>query len=252
MNVRTFKLTRVVFSASLPCLLAGCLAVPLGVFTETPYTKEKIASLRTQDADRNFVLKNFGNPVLSRENQRYWFYTNERPMVGVLAGKSGTVLTDDDWLVVEFDQAGKVVFAETRDRSECASNGICFDSHVPTAPLKPLALPHQPNPDECALYLYLDRLPWPLPTGTVRYHIDGKPIGVVDRETYLFLTHPQGKIQISAYDLSTSVDCQGGKTLYIRAVKKIDMSWLTGEDLNPVTQEEGEKNIKTRNPTLLE
>ena len=243
---------RIILSTVLASLLSSCLVVPVGLFTENPYAKEKLEPLLAPNADRKSVRQKFGNPLVTKENQRYWFYANERAMVGVLAGSSSTVLTDDDWLLVEFDQNGKVVFAEARNRKECASNGICFDSFIHADSVSGPIRPSQPKQDECAIYLYLDRLPWPLPAGTVRYYVDAKPIGVVDSETYLFLTHPQGRIQISAYDLSISAECQGGKPLYVRAVKKVDWSWITGEDLAPVSQAEGERNIKIRSPALFD
>lgn len=250
--MRSFKRIRSALSTILAALVAGCLVVPVGVFTEDPYTKEKLATLQAPDANRELVRQKFGSPLTTRENQRYWFYTNERSMVGVLAGRGNAVFTDDDWLLVEFDKDGKVVFAETRDRNKCMSNGVCFDRFIHTDPVTGPIHPVQPKEDECAIYLFLDRLPWPLPAGTVKYYIDGKPIGIVDSDTYLFVLHPQGDIRIAAYDLWISAQCEGGKPLYVRAIKKVDSSWMTGEDLAVVSQDEGQMKIRVRSPTLFD
>lgn len=245
------KRPKAIFSAAIVLLLSGCLILPVGIFTENPYTQEKLAPLLQPNADRSLVRQKFGSPAYTKENQRYWFYTNRRETVGIIGGSSSVVLTDDDWLLVEFDQRGKVVFAETRDFNQCTSNGICLDgSDIHGDAQKGLIPPSAPKENECAVYLYLEKLPWPLATGSVRYSINGKTLGTVNSESYLFLTHPQGEIQISAYDLAISTHCEGGKRLYVRAVKKADWSWKTGEDLAPVTADEGEKKIQIRHPSL--
>lgn len=241
---------RVTLSTAMTVLLAGCLVIPVGLFTEDPYSEEKLAPLRTPNADRSLVRQKFGAPAYTKEKQRYWFYTNQRATVGVIGGSSHAVFTDDDWLLVEFDQNGKVVFVEATDFGKCTSNGVCMDGSVPADSSNSPVHSRRTNENECSVYLYLNKLPWPLPTGSVRYYIDGKPIGIVNSETYLFLTHPQGNIEISAYDLSILTHCDGGKSLYIRAVKKADWSWKTGEDLAPADEVEGEMQIRLRKPSL--
>lgn len=236
---------RVALSTTLAALLAGCLIVPIGMFSENPYTKDKLAPLL--NAGRGLVRQKFGNPAYTRENQRFWFYSNQRATVGVIAGTGSAVFTDDDWLLLEFNNDGRVIFAETRELKKCTSNGICFDGvDIYVDPIKGTIHSIQPKEEECAVYLYLDKLPWPLATGLVRYSVNGKPVGVVSSDSYLYLTNPQGNIEISAYDLKISTKCIGGDSLYVRAVKKADWSWKTGKDLAPVTLEEGLKRIKER------
>jgi hypothetical protein len=223
------------------------------MFTENPYSKENLAPLLSGDADRSLVLQKFGNLKRTRENQRYWIYTNQRAMVAIFGGNSGTTFTDDDWLLVEFDPNGKVVFAESADWNKCTSNGICFDVfNIYKNQNGGDDLLHPVKKDECAVYLYLEKLPWPFPVGSVMYSIDGRKIGEVHAESYLYLTHPSGDIEISAYDLSISTKCNGGERLYVRAIKKLDASWLTGKDLAPVAASEGEKEIRVRHPALHE
>ena len=248
MRVPAILRTMLVAVMALP--LAGCLVVPVGMFTDNPYAKDKLAPLLGSDANRALVRQKFGDPAYTRDNQRYWFYTNQRAMVGVLAGTGSAVFSDNDWLLVEFDQAGKVVFAETRDFKQCTSNGICFNGAIYADPVKGPIHPVPPKDNECAVYLYLEKLAWPLVAGAVRYTINGKPVGMVDSNSYLFLTNPQGNIEISAYDLKITAKCAGGERLYIRAVKKADWSWKTGEDLAPIPQQEGEQKIRARHPAL--
>lgn len=242
---------RLAVVATMAILLSGCLIVPVGLFTENPYTPEKLAPLLVPGADRNLVRQKFGKPAYTRESQRYWFYTNSRETVGIIAERSSVMFTDDDWLLVEFDAQGKVVFAETTDFKKCTSNGICLDGlEIYTDPLKGPSPPSPPKEDECGVYLYLEKLSWPLFTGMVRYSVAGKPVGIVSSDSYLYLTHPQGDIRVGAYDLEITTHCTGGQTLYIRAVKKTDWSWQTGEDLAPVTATEGEEKIRERRPAL--
>lgn len=170
-------------------------------------------------------------------------------MMGVIGGSSSAVFTDDEWLAVRFDSAGKVVFIEKNDFSKCLSNGMCFDGTAPSAD-DDFAKTYQPKPDECTVYLLLDPLPWPLMTGTVQYFVDGEPIGYVGTKSYLFLAHKPGKIGIAVYDLKLSMHCVGGEKLYVRAVKKADFSWLTGADLAPLSAAEGAAAISIRRAAL--
>lgn len=170
-------------------------------------------------------------------------------MWGIIGGSSSAVYTDDEWLAVRFDKAGKVVFVEKNDLSKCLSNGMCFDGTAPHAD-DGFAKSYQPKADECAVYLLLDRLPWPLQAGTVKSFVDGVAIGNVNPKTYLFLTHPAGNIDIAAYDLKIGAHCIGGEKLYVRAVKKADFSWLTGADLAPLPVTEGAAAIGIRRAAL--
>lgn len=106
---------RVALAVLLILILPGCLIVPVGLVNENPYSKENLAPLLSGDADRSLVRQKFGNPLTTKKNQRYWFYANQRATVGIIGGGSSTVMTDDDWLLVEFDPKGKVVFAESTD-----------------------------------------------------------------------------------------------------------------------------------------
>lgn len=106
--------------------------------------------------------------------------------------------------------------------------------------------------DECAVYLYLEKLPWPFPAGAVMYSINGKKIGVVNVDSYLYLTNPSGDIKISAYNLSISTKYLRWGTALCQSYQKKDTSWTTGADLAPVTVSEGEKKIQVRHPALHE
>lgn len=230
-------------------LCTACIAVPVGVFTKPPYGPEVLQTLSEQDADRERVRRVLGSPAQVKAKGEYWYYSNSRAMWGVIGGTSSAVFTDDDWLAVRFDKAGKVVFVEKNDLLKCLSNGMCFDGTAPHAD-DSFARSYQPRADECAVYLMLDRLPWPLRAGTVKFLVDGVPIGDVNSKTYLFLTHAPGAVDIAAYDLKIGTRCIGGEKLYVRAVKKIDASWLTGEDLAPLSSAEGEAAIGIRRAAL--
>ncbi|MHB1098962.1 MAG: hypothetical protein ACYCZR_05335 [Burkholderiales bacterium] len=236
-------------AALLALACASCIAVPVGVFTRSPYSPEVLQKLSAKGADRDLVRRVLGNPALTKAGGEYWFYWNSRATWGIIGGSSSAVITDDEWLAVRFDKAGKVVFVEKNDLRKCLSDGMCFGGMAPSAD-DAFAKSYRPKADECAVYLFLDRLPWPFQAGTVRYFVDGAPIGHVGTDTYLFLAHPAGKLDIAAYDLKISARCIGGEKLYVKAVKKIDTSWLTGEDLAPLSAAEGETAIGRRRAAL--
>lgn len=227
----------------------SCIVVPVGVFTKSPYGPEVLQKLSAPDADRERVRQVLGSPALVRAKGEYWYYSNSRSTWGIIGGGGSAVYTDDEWLGVRFDAAGKVVFVEKNGLSKCLSNGMCFDGTAPHAD-DSFARSYQPKADECAVYLMLDRLPWPLPAGSVKFSVDGIPIGNVDSKTYLFLTRRPGPVDIAAYDLKIGTHCIGGEKLYVRAVKKIDTSWLTGADLSPLSSAEGEEAIGIRRVAL--
>lgn len=233
--------------AALAC--TSCVVVPVGVFTKSPYSEDVLQELSGHDADRNRVRQLLGSPALVKAKGAYWFYWNSRATWGIIGGTSSAVLTDDEWLAVRFDKAGKVVFVEKNDLSRCLSNGMCFDGTAPHADDR-FAKSYLPKADECAVYLLLDRLPWPLAAGTVKFSVDGVPVGNVNSKTYLFLVHAPGAVDIAAYDLRIETRCVGGERLYVRAVKKIDASWLTGADLAPLSASEGEAAIDARRAAL--
>lgn len=230
-------------------LCTGCMVVPIGVFTKPAYGPEVMQQLSAPDADRERVRQVLGSPAHVKAQGEYWYYTHSRPMWGLLGGTSGAVITDDEWLAVRFDKAGKVVFVEKNDRSQCLSNGLCIDGTAPHDD-DVLAKSYRPSPHECAVYLLLDPLPWPLWAGTVRFFVDGVPVGTVNPKTYLFLTRAPGPVDIAAYDLKIGTDCSAGARLFVRAVKKADMSWLTGEDLAPLSAAEGEAALRGRRAAL--
>lgn len=236
-------------AAVLALACTSCIVVPVGVFTKSPYGPEVLQKLSAKDADRDLVTQVLGKPVLTKAKGEYWFYWNSRATWGIIGGGGSSVVTDDEWLAVRFDSAGKVAFVEKNDLRKCLSNGMCFGGMAPHAD-DAWAKAYRPRADECAVYLFLDRLPWPFPAGTVKYFVDGAPIGNVESDTFLFLARPAGHIDIAAYDLKISTQCIGGEKLYVKAVKKIDTSWLTGEDLAPLTAPEGEAAISKRRAAL--
>jgi outer membrane protein assembly factor BamE (lipoprotein component of BamABCDE complex) len=206
-------------AALLALACASCIVVPIGAFTKSPYSPEVLQKLSAKGADRDRVRQVLGNPVLTKAKGAYWFYWNSRATWGIIGGSGSAVITDDEWLAVRFDSAGKVVFVEKNDLRKCLSNGMCFGGMAPSTD-DAFAKAYQPKADECAVYLFLDRLPWPFPAGTVKYFVDGTPIGNVESDTYLFLARPAGNIDIAAYDLKISTKCIGGEKLYVKAVKK--------------------------------
>lgn len=225
----------------------SCIVVPVGMFTESPYRPEVLHSLK--NADRGLIRRIFGKPQLVKAAGQYWFYFNSRETWGIIGGTSSAVIAEHEWLAVQFDETGRVVFIESAETKKCLSNGMCLDGSAPNAQDAAIKS-YRAGPDECALYLFLEPLPWPLVTGVAKFRVNGKVIGGVNSGTYLFLTVPPGQVKVEAYDLAISTHCDDGEALYVRAVKKRDLSWETGKDLAPVTGEEGKRSVAARRLAL--
>jgi len=238
---------------------SGCVVIPLGPFTDAPYPPAVLQALLHDHADRNAVRRALGKPRAVKAGGRYWFYTSVRTVAGILGGSSGAVIDDYEWVMLEFDAAGRVVFLEYNDDKDgCLSNGICYlagflgDQSVITAPAvqSAAAVSSQPGIDECVVYLYLEETPWYYSILPLQFFIDGHPLGRVDEHSFLFMTHPAGTIRISAYQFDIAVPCTGGNRVYVRAVKAQDITWENGADLAPVQETQGAADIHARRLAL--
>ncbi|MEW6174126.1 hypothetical protein [Stutzerimonas frequens] len=239
--------TRWAVLALLATLCSACLVIPVGLFNEPPYGPELLEKLH--QADRSQVRRLLGEPLLTRDGGRYWYFSDSRTLAGIIGDPSGTTFDQYFWLLVRFDERGRVDFAEAAKLDECLTAGQCFDGSA-SSDETVNARNYRAGPDECAVYLYLQALPALLNTGAVDYRVDGRMVGRVNKHTYLFLTHRPGPIRIAAYDLAIGTECEAGDRLFIQAVKKRDFSWETGEDLAPVSQAEGEAAIAKRRLAL--
>lgn len=244
--------------------LAGCVIVPVGVFTPEPFPAELRHRLAPGQGDRDQVRLLLGSPTAHKAGGQYWFYARSRTTWGVIAGSSSAAFSQEHWLAVQFDAADRVVFLEHSDHPQhCLSNGICMLSGlfgtrpseaVMTAPLAldQAARSHQPGPGSCALYLFLDKLPWPYRLVTARFTVDGQHLGRVDDHAYLFLTHPAGDLNISADVLRTRLSCEGGHKLYLQARLAPDKGWENGQTLALVSETEGEAALRARKLALAD
>ena len=238
---------------------AGCVVVPISAFTESPFPDTVLQPLLRDHADRNQVEKVLGKPRATKSGGKYWFYTSSREFLGIIGGNSSAVIDDYEWVMLEFDDAGRVALLEYNDdRDGCLSNGICYltgflsPQPVISAPAVAAAAvqSYRPRTDECAVYLYLQDLPWYYGDLPVLFSIDGQAYGLTNDKGYLFLTHPAGEIRISAWQNSITLPCTGGDRIYVRAVKALDWSWKTGKDIAPVDPAEGEAAIRGLRLTL--
>lgn len=242
--------------------LSGCVIVPVGAFTKEPFPAELRQKLSPGQADRTLVRQQLGSPTTHKAGGQYWFYARSRATWGIMGGTSSAVLSDEQWLAVEFDAAGRVVFLEQGDDPhQCLSNGICMlsglfstqpSNTVMTAPRAQdqAARHHQASPDTCAIFFFLESLPWLYKFATARFSINGQTLGLVNDQSYLFTTHAVGELRISAYQLRTNVACEGGGKLYVQAVKARDNSWETGQTLTLVSETEAQAALLTRKLAL--
>lgn len=243
--------------------LSGCIVVPVGVFSPEPFPAELRQQLAPgQEADRNRVRQLLGSPTAHKAGGQYWFYARSRTTWGVLAGTSSAAFTEEHWLGVEFDAAGRVVFVEHSEHPQhCLSNGICmlsglFDTHpagaVLTAPQhQDQAARHRPpDPGHCALYVFLETLPWSYRLVTVHPAVNGQPLGWINDKSYLHLSPPRGDLRITTDRGRVDLRCEGGQTLYLKAVWQRDQAGARGPTLGLADATEAEAALRTRRLAL--
>lgn len=243
----------------LSCASCFPIPVPITAFNKPPYPPEILQKLSQQGSNRILVRQTLGSPKAIKSNGQYWFYANVRESLGLIG--TDVVFVDAEWVTVQFDEVDHVVFLEHNDDHKgCLSNGICqYAGLFSTQPSKAVItapsvqdIPAKSYPvraDECAVYVFLESHPF-LSMGSVMLSIDGRARSIIDEKTYWFQTHPAGEVSISAYQFDIITKCKGGARLYVRAVKALDWSWETGEDLAPVDASEGEAAIRARRLAL--
>ncbi len=216
-----------------------------------------------QNADRKLVLSLFGKPTATKKGGEYWFYGDIRETVGVLAGTRSTTFWDYEWLAVQFNPQGDVTFHEFNDSaSGCLSNGICNIyglADVTVTGKSVLTTPsgedldaknYQVKDDECALYFYQEPIfHIRMANGPVDLTINDVRIGVINYETYLFLTHKTGELSLKAYQFTIHTQCNAGEKVYLRA-EEYGWSVNEGKDFAPVSAKLGEAEIKKRKLAL--
>lgn len=264
------RLIRLYSTTSVCLILSGCLVVPIGMFSKSPYPAEVRQKLSQSGADKKLVRKTLGTPSAIKSGGKYWFYTSARDSFGIVGSSSSSVFQDYEWVGVQFDEFDSVTFFEYNDDIPgCLSNGICLRKYHSLSPQPVITAPknedteaksYQVKPDECVVYLFLKSLPWPgfgpgaaFPLKFFNKKIGstkGRSIGIADEETYLYLKYPRGEINISAFQFTTTTKCQGGEAFYIRAVVGKDWSQETGEDFSPVNNIDGKEEIRVRRRAL--
>jgi hypothetical protein len=258
------SLARLYITISFCLILNGCIVVPLGELSKSPYPTEVRHKLSQKGTDKNLVRKTLGTPSAIKSKGRYWFDTNARDSLGVIGSSSSTVFQDYEWLGIQFDEFDFVTFFEYNDDIPgCLTNEICIQKYnalgsQPVITAQKVedteAKSYLVKADECAVYLFLKFLPWPgIGPGqsfSLKFFAKGKSIGHSDEETYLFLKYPRGDISISAFQFTMTTKCLGGETQYIRAVVGRDWSKRNGEDLSPVSADEGKAEIRARRLAL--
>lgn len=236
--------------------LSGCIVVPIA--SKSPYPPEVLDQFSRQGADRDLVRQTLGNPRVTKSGEKYWFYTNTRDQAWLigLAGphiEGGPIFPVSEWVMFEFDDAGRVTFYEYNNKNDgCLSNGICMTtfSIVVAAPQAQdiAAKSYQAHSGECAAYIFLKPLPFLAAGAPLNINIDGLPRGTIDHETYLFVTHLSGELDVTAYDANVRVKCESGNRVYLRAERIHAFDWAVS--LSPVNVVEGEAAIRTQRLAL--
>ncbi len=249
---------------------AGCLIVPTGVFTRSPYRPEVLQELSQKGSNRDLVERRLGRPDL-RYDDRYWFFVNSRSrlfMVELVStgGSRAELASEDEWLVVQFDENGHVIFIERNNWGKCLSNGMCYlgDGIVTTPESEDSAAKsYQVRTDECGIYLFLDHKTSWLPPAMLKFYVDGKLQGRVNEKSYLFLTHPKGRFELTGgpahliegftgwseregyFGLPPlTSQCIGGEKLYFASASGFNWTW------SQVNAAEGEAAVRARRRSL--
>jgi hypothetical protein len=249
------------YSLILLLVVAGCLIQPLP--NKSRFPEEMLTKLSLQYADRSLVLSLFGKPTAIKKNGEYWFYGDSRETVGILAGSGNGTIWDYEWLAVQFDQHDNVKFHEFNESvSGCLSNGICniyglgdvtvTGNSVLTSPSGEdlTAKNYRVKDDECAVYFYQEPVFLiRMANGPVDLMVNDVRIGVINYETYLFLTHTTGELSLKAYQFNIHTRCNAGEKLYLKAEEQ-GWSRKEGKDFAPVPSKLGEAEIQKRRLAL--
>lgn len=245
-------------------LLSGCVIVPVGLFTAEPFPIDVRQQLAPGLADQDRVRLLLGPPTAHKAGGRYWFYARSRTTWGVIAGTSSAAFSEDHWLAVEFDDAHRVVFIEHSDHPDhCLSNGICMlgglfgqppSDAVLSAPSArdAAARRHEPGPETCDLYLFIDKLPWPYRLVTTRFSVNGQVLGRINDQAYLFLTHARGPLHIGADALQADLHCDGGRKLYVQAIVARHGAAKIGQTLGLVDETDATTALQARKLALAD
>jgi len=249
------------YSLILLLVLAGCFILPLP--NKSLFPEETLTKLSLQNADRNLVLSLFGKPTAIKKSGEYWFYGDSRETVGILGGSGSAIIWDYEWLAVQFDQHDKVKFHEFNESiSGCLSTGICniyglsgvstTGNSVLTSPAEEdlSAKNYKVKDNECAVYFYQEPVfHIRMANGPVALTVNDRRIGVINYETYLFLTHATGELSLKAYQFNIHTQCNAGEKVYLKAEEQ-GWSRKEGKDLAPVPSSLGETEIQKRRLAL--
>jgi len=250
---------RVVFILAL--LLAGCLILPIP--NKPPFPEELLTKLASPSADKNLVSSLFGAPSAVKKAGEYWFYGNAREVAVLMGGSDAGIFWDFEWLAVQFDQHKNVTFYEFNDNVHgCLSNGICNLGNlnstnegraaVLTAPDSDdvYAQNHEVSDNECAIYFYQEPVfHLRLANGPVSLIVDNVVVGIINYETYLFVTHTPGVVALKSYQFTIKAQCNAGERLYLRA-EEAGWSVKEGKGFARVSSTVGEQEIKKRRLAL--
>jgi hypothetical protein len=102
--------------------LSGCI---IPSFSKEPYQEEEIRQVHPGETSREAIVKLFGQPDVTRENDTIWIYGKVRT-AAILLGKGFAIISDFQFLAVEFEQNVVKSFELVEDAYGCSSTGICM------------------------------------------------------------------------------------------------------------------------------
>lgn len=116
-------------------LLGACIPVPVVAPYERPFPDEMIRFLDDESTTRETVLLTLGEPNGGRDDDRWFVYTAEREVGGLIllqpfniSGSKGRSVTKHWFLFIEFDDYGAVARHQVvtgRENLQCVKHGTC-------------------------------------------------------------------------------------------------------------------------------
>jgi hypothetical protein len=252
---------RLISVLSLLAVLPACIAIPIGLGGEEPFSDEKIDFIEIGKTTKEEIAAAFEQPVQFQDGN-IWLYVKAREeaewaYVWLIPDNPEGTMGDVDfrYLVITFDDNGVVTDYETSssEGSGCNRSGVCSIrgvDHMLVAPeeegqmVKRVDLP----PDRCAVYVYGK------PLRAMRIELDDRQIGgLFDRNYFIYKQTAPGSHQLDGDYLSNGpieFVCPEGTSVFLEVKKKwCGLLGDCGQPLVEVTQKdasEGRKAIARR------
>jgi hypothetical protein len=227
------SVTRLVAALPLFAVLSACIAIPVGLGGEEPFTEEDLAVIEIGESTKEDIEAAFEQPMQFQDGN-IWLYVRAREeaewaYVWLIPDNPEGTMGDVDfrYLVITFDDNG-VVTGYEKSSSEnvvgCNQSGVClleWSTYMMLAPEEEdqAAKQFDQPADRCGVYVYAGR------SKSVTITLDSRRIGgLFDKDYFVFEQVKPGAHRLSAtywnefsarFDGSNEFSCAAGSSVFI-------------------------------------